>query len=52
MFGYCASLTNLDLSNFDAQNVINMSGMFYGCDSLYKVITKDQKILNEFSNKV
>ena len=34
MFSYCNLLTNLDLSNFNTQNVINMSDMFYGCNSL------------------
>lgn len=33
MFYYCSSLTSLDVSNFDTQNVKNMSGMF-SCSSL------------------
>ena len=37
MFGYCSSLTNLDISNFNTQNVINMAGMFEGCSSLTKL---------------
>ena len=36
MFSGCESLTNIDLSNFNTQNVINMSDMFYGCYSLIK----------------
>ena len=34
MFSCCESLINLNLSNFNAQNVINMSYMFYDCNSL------------------
>lgn len=34
MFGYCRSLTGLDLSGFDTGNVQNMSSMFSSCDSL------------------
>ena len=36
IFYECDSLTNIDLSNFNTQNVINMSGMFYKCNSLIK----------------
>ena len=28
------TLTSLDLSNFNTNNVTNMRGMFYGCSSL------------------
>ena len=34
MFFKCQSITYLDLSNFDTQNVINMSNIFDGCSSL------------------
>ena len=34
MFGYCYRLINLNLSNFNTQNVTNMSYMFFGCNSL------------------
>ena len=34
MFGYCKSLTNLDLSTFNTSNVTNMAGMFQACSSL------------------
>ena len=49
MFRGCSSLNNLNLSNFNTQNVTNMAGMFSGCSSLKKknVITNDNKILNE-----
>ena len=34
MFVYCESLTNLDLSNFNTENVTNMKSMFILCESL------------------
>ena len=34
MFYDCNSLSSLDLSNFNTQNVTNMGGMFYNCKSL------------------
>ena len=37
IFYGCSSLTNLDLSNFDTKDVINMSYMFYMCSNLTKV---------------
>ena len=37
MFFECSSLTNIDLSNFNAQNVTNMSFMFYKCSSLTNI---------------
>ena len=36
MFYKCSSLTNLNLSNFNTQNVTNMDFMFDGCSSLIK----------------
>ena len=53
MFYDCNSLTNLNLSNFNTQNVTYMSGMFGGCNSLNKnnLITKDKKVLNQFLKK-
>ena len=50
MFYRCSSLNNIDLSNFNTQNVKHMSGIFDGCSSLRKknVITKDNKILELF----
>ena len=51
MFYGCSSLTNIDLSNFNTNNVTNMSWMFDECSKLRKenVITKDKKILNKFN---
>ena len=34
MFNGCSSLTSLDLSHFNTENVTNMSGMFYYCSGL------------------
>ena len=34
MFYYCSSLTSLNLSNFNTNNVIDMSYMFCDCSSL------------------
>ena len=34
LFGECDLLTNIDLSNFNTENVTNMNSMFYGCSSL------------------
>ena len=46
MFYGCNSLTNLNLNNFNTQNVTDMNGMFYGCNLLIKknINTKDIKI--------
>ena len=50
MFFGCSLLTNINLSNFNTQNVIDMSLMFFLCESLKKenIITKDKKILDKF----
>ena len=34
MFEGCSSLTSLNLSNFNTNNVQNMKDIFYGCSSL------------------
>ena len=34
MFDGCSSLKELNLNNFNTNNVTNMSYMFYGCSSL------------------
>jgi len=43
MFYKCKELIDLDLSNFDTQNIINMSGMFNKCLGLKKIILKNLK---------
>ena len=49
MFMGCGSLKNLDLSNFNTQNVTFMNGIFSGCSSLKieNIITKDNKIFEQ-----
>ena len=34
MFSGCFSLTSIDLSRFDTENVINYEGLFYNCKNL------------------
>ena len=50
MFSECSSLTNINLSNFNTQNVKDMIGMFSGCSSLTNInlITNDKRIINQF----
>ena len=49
MFSVCSSLTNIELSNFNTNNVTNMSYMFYRCKKLTKdnIIVNDKKILEK-----
>ena len=51
MFSGCSSLTNINLANFNTNNVKNMSYMFSGCKILTNnnVITNDKRILNLFN---
>ena len=50
MFSYCFSLTSLNLSNFNTNNVNNMDSMFSGVNiEKCKIICEDAKILKEFS---
>ena len=37
MFQNCSSLTRLDLSHFETQNVTKMNSMFYGCSKLSSI---------------
>ncbi len=37
MFGWCSSLTSLNLSNFNTANVTNMHRMFFSCISLTSI---------------
>ena len=50
MFNECSSLTNINLSNFNTQNVTDMWSMFCDCSSLKNknIITNDKKIINQF----
>ena len=47
MFYECSSLKELDLSNFNINNVITMSYMFYNCSTL-----KELNLLNFNNNNV
>ena len=53
MFSDCSSLTNLNLSNFNTNNVTNMEYMFFGCSSLTNnnIIVNDNRILEELNYK-
>ena len=50
MFYNCWNLTNLDLSNFNTQNVKDMSCMFSNCKAfkIKSIITKDLRLLNYY----
>ena len=37
MFSLCKSLTKINLSNFNSENITDMTGMFYGCQSLTNI---------------
>ena len=37
MFYYCKNIINIDLSNFDTSNIINMERMFCGCENLIDI---------------
>jgi len=37
MFNGCSSLKDINLSNFNTQNVINMNAMFERCSSLKEI---------------
>ena len=47
MFYNCSSLTSLNLSNFNTNNVNNMRGMFFEMNKNCKVISNDNKILSQ-----
>ena len=34
MFAWCSTLKEINVSNFNSNNVTNKNGMFYGCSSL------------------
>ena len=50
MFSGCSSLTNLNLSNFNTNNVTNMGCMFFECKNLTNnnIIVNDKKIVKIF----
>ena len=54
MFFGCSSLTKIDLSNFNTQNINDLNSMFEGCSSLLKenAIIKDSRINIIFENNL
>ena len=48
MFSECSSLTSLNLSNFNTNNVTNMKDMFSGLNKNCKVICDDEKIKKNY----
>ena len=44
MFAECPALTELDLRSFDTSNATDMEGMFFACQSLTKIYSKDERI--------
>ncbi len=51
MFSDCSSLTSLNLSNINTNNVKDMGAMFYDSSSLSSLNTKDERILDEWKNQ-
>ena len=49
MFSYCSSLTSLNLSNFNTNNVKEIFSIFNGLNKNCKIICYDKTILNKFS---
>ena len=48
MFNGCSSLKELNLNNFNTNNVTNMSGMFSGCsDDLKRKIKSENKNIKD-----
>ena len=52
MFNGCASLTNINLSNFNTQKLNDMSLIFYGCKSLINVSLSDFNNQNVINTKI
>ncbi len=47
MFCDCSSLTSLNLSNFNTNNVINMEYIFYGLNKNCDIITLNNLLLEK-----
>ena len=50
MFLGCSSLISLNLSNFNTNNVKDMSRIFYKCNSLTSLDCSDKKIVRAWKN--
>ena len=51
-FSNCSSLTNIDLSNFNIDNVTDMSNMFSNCSSLTNIDLSNFDTDNVLENKI
>jgi surface protein len=52
MFCECTSLTSLNLSNYNNNNIKDMIWMFYGLNKNCDIITNDEDLLNLFTIKI
>ena len=50
IFFKCSSLISLNLSNFNINNVNNMSNIFYSLNKNCDIITTDYNLLNLLTN--
>ena len=50
MFGCCANVDGIDLSDFDTSNVNDMVGMFNKCNKLKKIEGINKFITNKVTN--
>ena len=50
MFSYCHSLTSLNLSNFNTNNVYNIGWMFSGLNKNCDIIIIDEKLSKILKN--
>ena len=46
IFSICSALKELNLSNFNTNNVVNMNNMFYNCSTLTELDISNCKIRN------
>jgi len=49
MFFNCSSLIDLNLSEFNVNNIADIHEIFSGMNKNCNIITKDHKILNNFN---
>ena len=50
MFSECDSLMNLNLNNFDNNNISEMQWIFLGLNKKCIIITQNQRLLKEIKN--